>query len=273
VEQRGKSIPENVIAVIPARYASVRLPGKMLREIHGKPLILHTLERAKEATSVSRVIVATDDQRIFAVVRSAGGEAVMTSDGHVSGSDRIAEVAEALPAESIIVNVQGDEPLISAATIDLAVQAMVDDVDADIVTTCSPLTELQDELLNGNVVKIVVGDDGYAIYFSRSAIPFPRDAALRHDGPNRALAIEQGLMAHFRRHTGLYVYRREYLLRFAGLPQTTLEKIESLEQLRALEDRARIRVVTVDEPSIGVDTETDLERVAEVMDRARVMQG
>ncbi|MEJ7625164.1 MAG: 3-deoxy-manno-octulosonate cytidylyltransferase [Pyrinomonadaceae bacterium] len=267
MDQRGKSIKENVIAIIPARYASVRLPGKMLREIAGKPLILHTLEQAMKARSVNRVIVATDDQRIFAVVKGVGGEAVMTSNGHASGSDRIAEVARTLAAESLVVNVQGDEPLISPATIDLAVQAMVDDAGADIVTTCTSLTELYGELLNGNVVKVVVGDDGYALYFSRSPIPFPRDASLRHGGgPDRAIEAEPELMANFRRHTGLYVYRREYLLRFAGLPQTTLERIESLEQLRALEDRARIRVVDVDTPSMGVDTESDLARVAGLMD-------
>ena len=261
MELHGEKPRQNVIAIIPARYASVRLPGKMLLEIAGKPLILHTLGQAAKARNVSRVIVATDDERIFRVVNENGGEAVMTSADHRSGSDRLAEVAESLPFESIIVNVQGDEPTISPRTIEIAVDAFVNDPSADIATTCEAIDDMS-ELLNGNVVKVVTGGDGYAVYFSRSPMPFPREAALRYEGdPNRAIINEPDLMSIFRKHTGLYVYRREYLLEFAKLPPSKLEKIEMLEQLRAIENGARIKVVEVDEPSIGVDTAEDFERV------------
>jgi len=261
VEQGTENPRQNVIAIIPARYSSTRLPGKMLREIAGKPLILHTLSQVQKANTVSRVIVATDDERILNAVTQTGGEAVMTRADHASGSDRIAEVAEGLPEGSIIVNVQGDEPLISSGTIDAAVEAMLNG-GADIVTVCEPLTSLHGELLNFNVVKVVCTQDGRALYFSRSPMPFPRDASLRYDGdPNRALQEEPELWANFRKHTGLYVYSREYLLKFTKLPQTTLEKFESLEQIRALENGAVIKVVESVGTSIGVDTPEDFDNV------------
>jgi 3-deoxy-manno-octulosonate cytidylyltransferase (CMP-KDO synthetase) len=265
VETHGKNHQQLVIAVVPARYSSTRLPGKMLRDIAGKPLILHTLERARAAKTVNRVIVATDDERILNVVRDAGGEAVITSPDHQSGSDRIAEVARDLPSGSIIVNVQGDEPVIPSATIDAAVEALLNDPDADMSTTCEPITELWTELLNGNVVKVVAGQNGYALYFSRSPMPWPREASLRYGGdPNHAITEEPELLReHYRKHTGLYVYRHEFLLEFASWPQTELEKWEMLEQLRALEHGAKIRVVEAVGSSIGVDTEEDLERVRE----------
>lgn len=252
-----------MIAIIPARYASTRLPGKMLLDICGKPLILHTLGQASKAVNVSRVIVATDDVRVFDVVAAAGGEAMMTSADHNSGSDRLAEVAETLPEDSIIVNVQGDEPLISPDVIDSAVGALITDPAADIATTCEPIASLS-ELLNGNNVKVVVGDAGYAIHFSRSPMPWPREASLRYGGdPNLAIEKEPELLKNFRKHTGLYVYRREYLLKFTKMPQTRLEQFEMLEQLRALENGAKIRVVDVTECSIGVDTQEDLDRARE----------
>ena len=261
MELHGENNQQNVIAIIPARYESVRLPGKMLLELAGKPLILHTLGQAKKARTVSRVIVATDDERIFCVVTENGGEAVMTSADHRSGSDRLAEVAEGLPAGSIIVNVQGDEPMISPDTIDKAVEALLDDDEADMATTCEPIDSLWD-LLNGNNVKVVIGDKGYALHFSRSPMPWPREASLRYGGdPNQAIEEEPELLSNFRKHTGLYVFRREYLLEFAKMPQTRLEKFEMLEQLRALENGAKIRVVEAADRSIGVDTVEDFERV------------
>ena len=190
MEHHGENPKKQVFAIIPARYSSVRLPGKMLLPIAGKPLILHTVERAREAATVDEVVVATDDHRIFEAVTAAGHQAVLTSAEHQSGSDRIAEVAKGLPQGSIIVNVQGDEPVISPATIDAAVNALLHDPQADMATTCEPLESLGD-LLNGNNVKVVIGDAGYAIHFSRSPMPWPRDASLRHGGdPNRAIEEE-----------------------------------------------------------------------------------
>ncbi|MEP7148396.1 MAG: 3-deoxy-manno-octulosonate cytidylyltransferase [Acidobacteriota bacterium] len=255
-----------VVAVIPARYASVRLPGKLLMPIDGRPMILHTVDRVRAAGTISRVIVATDDARIFDVLEASGVEVEMTSAEHRSGTDRVAEVADQIPGASIIVNVQGDEPLITPETIDAAVQALMDDNSADMSTTSEAIENI-DELLDGNVVKVVVGDKGCAIYFSRSPIPFPRDAAQRHGGDqNRAIGDEPSLMSLFRKHTGLYVYRREYLLRFSKLPPTKLEQIEMLEQLRALEDGAKIKVVDAVGSSIGVDTQEDLDRVRQILE-------
>jgi 3-deoxy-manno-octulosonate cytidylyltransferase (CMP-KDO synthetase) len=187
----------------------------------------------------------------------------MTSPDHESGSDRVAEVAHSLPEGSIIVNVQGDEPLISPDTIDTAVNALLEDPDADMSTTCEPITDLWCELLNGNVVKVVVAERGYALYFSRSPMPWPREASLRYGGnPNEAIDAEPELLKeHYRKHTGLYVYRREFLLEFASWPQTRLEKWEMLEQLRALEHGAKIKVLDSVGRSIGVDTQEDLDRV------------
>ncbi|MCC7309124.1 MAG: 3-deoxy-manno-octulosonate cytidylyltransferase [Acidobacteria bacterium] len=256
---------QNVIAVIPARFASTRLPGKLLLDICGKPLILHTLEQASKARSISRVVVATDDVRILHTVLSAGGEAVMTSVEHPSGSDRVAEVAERLPPGSVIVNVQGDEPLISPETIDRAVYALTHDRSVDIATTFEPIESIE-ELLDGNVVKVVMNDAGHALYFSRSPLPFPRDASLRYGGDlNAAIRNDPGLLEIYRKHTGLYAYRREFLLEFTQMPQTRLEQIEMLEQLRALENGARIKVVKAAGGSIGVDTQDDLEKVRAIV--------
>ncbi|MBV6497297.1 MAG: 3-deoxy-manno-octulosonate cytidylyltransferase [Pyrinomonadaceae bacterium] len=252
--------------MIPARAASVRLPGKLLREIAGKPLIVHTFERAKAAKSVSRVIVATDDEAIRGAVIAAGGEAQMTSPEHSSGSDRVAEVAAGLPEGSIIVNVQGDEPLIAPETIDAAVEAILDTEESDIVSVYETF-ESASELFDPNNVKVVTDKTGHALYFSRSPMPWPRDASLKHGGDAiRAVESEPELLAHFKKHTGLYVYRREYLLEFSKMPQTPLEKFEMLEQLRALENGARIKLVKAAANSIGVDTEDDLEKVRRVLE-------
>lgn len=268
MERHGENPQKSVIAIIPARYESTRLPGKMLLPLGGKPLIVHTLERALAASSIGRVIVATDDVRIFDAVREAGGEAVITASDHRSGSDRIAEVAEMLPEGSTIVNVQGDEPVISPETIDRAVYALLEDDSADMSTTWEPIDSLWD-LLNGNNVKVVVGDKGYALYFSRSPFPWPREASLRHGGdPNSAIEEEPDLLKNYKKHTGLYVYRREYLLKFTKMVPTWLEQYEMLEQLRALENGARIKVVQAVGRSIGVDTEEDYERVRALLEGA-----
>jgi len=240
-----------------------------LLPIAGKPLILHTLEQAKKAKNVSRVIVATDDTRILDAVEQSGNEAVMTSADHKSGSDRIAEVAQNLPENSIIVNVQGDEPLISPATIEKAVEVFLEDGPADISTICEKIKTAQD-ILNPNVVKVVTDARGNALYFSRSPIPFLRDAANKYGRLENAFSRDSSLVSVFRKHTGLYVYRREFLLKFAKMEQTALEKTEMLEQLRALENSARIKVVEVSDNSIGVDTQEDFERVKEILEAPKI---
>ena len=260
------SNPETfTVAVIPARYASTRLSGKALLPIAGTPLVLWVAERAAEAHSVSRVIVATDDARILAAVNAAGFEAVMTRADHASGTDRIAEVAGALDAE-ILVNVQGDEPLIEPATIDRAVNALLGDEDAQMATTCEPIVDIED-VLNPSVVKVVSDDHGYAVSFSRNPIPFPNQAVEKHGSIEAALRNTPALLFSFKKHTGLYAYRRKFLLEFASWPQSESERRESLEQLRALDRRVKIKVVEAVSPSIGVDTLADLERVRAIVGR------
>jgi 3-deoxy-manno-octulosonate cytidylyltransferase (CMP-KDO synthetase) len=258
------SPPQNAVAIIPARYASIRLPGKPLLDIAGRPMILHVLERALAARNVGRAIVATDDQRILDAVVSAGFEAVMTRSDHQSGSDRLAEVAATLSDTiEVIVNLQGDEPLVSPQIIERAVAELLKDDTAQIVTTSEEIAEAAD-VLSADVVKVVTDGAGRALYFSRSPIPFPRDVVRRYGTLLAALEIEPLLLATFRKHTGLYVYRRSFLLEYTRWPQSTLERAESLEQLRALEHGATIRVIEADSPSIGVDTERDLERVRRI---------
>lgn len=273
MEPHGNNPQNLATAVIPARFASTRLPGKMLLDIVGKPLIVRTAERARAAKCIERVIVATDDERIFEAVTAGGFEAVMTRADHNSGSDRIAEVAENLPAGSLIVNVQGDEPLIDPETIDRAVSAIAecgmrnaDFEEPDIVTVYEEL-RTSEELFDPNIVKVVTNEDGRALYFSRSPVPFPRDASNRYGGLREALAAEPELYSIFKKHVGLYVYRREYLLEFTKMAPTPLEQTEMLEQLRALENGAYIKVVEAAASSIGVDTEEDLAKVREFVQK------
>ena len=233
-----------VVAIIPARYQSSRLPGKALADIGGRPMIEHVYRRTSAATSITSVIVATDDERILEAVRGFGGAACMTSAEHRSGTDRLAEVAKELSAD-IIVNVQGDEPLIEPDMIDEAVEALLEDPMV-VLSTLRRRIEDPSDLQNPNVTKVVVDREGYALYFSRAAIPFARDGS-------------PGAPAW--RHIGLYVYRRDVLLQLAGLPASELERSESLEQLRALEHGIRILTVETQRESIGVDTPEDLERV------------
>jgi 3-deoxy-manno-octulosonate cytidylyltransferase (CMP-KDO synthetase) len=265
VNHTASQFQPNVVAIIPARYDSTRLPGKALLEIAGRPMILHVVERALAASNVTRAIVATDDERILECVRNAGHEAVMTSKEHQSGSDRLAEVAAQLDEADVIVNVQGDEPLISPATIERAVDELLNADEAQIVTTCEAITDAAD-VLSADVVKVVSDAGGRALYFSRAPIPYPRDAVKRHGSLENALARDATLLAMFRKHTGLYVYRRGFLLEYTAWPQSELERTESLEQLRALERGAVIKVLEAAAPSIGVDTAEDLERVRALME-------
>lgn len=265
MSQSGKNPTQTVIVIIPARYASSRLEGKLLLPIGGKPLILHTLEQARKARNVNRIIVATDDERILQVVQESGNEAVLTSPNHQSGSDRIAEVAANLPTNSIIVNVQGDEPMIPPSTIEKAVEVLLNDENVVMSTTCEKIEDFRD-VINPDLVKVVTDEDGFALYFSRSPIPFPRDSVKKYGSLEKALENEPSLIANFRKHTGLYVYRREFLLEFTKMAQSKLEKIEMLEQLRALENGVKIKVVEVEESSIGVDTQEDFERVKGILE-------
>jgi 3-deoxy-manno-octulosonate cytidylyltransferase (CMP-KDO synthetase) len=223
-------------------------------------MITHVVERALAARNVSRAIVATDDRRILQAVTDAGYEAVLTRGDHASGSDRLAEVARNLEDADIIVNVQGDEPLISPRTIERAVAELKLSTDASIVTTCEPI-ERAGDVLSADVVKVLTDESGRALYFSRAPIPFPREAVNKYGTLERALALEPALLALFRKHTGLYAYRRAFLLEYSSWPASTLERTEALEQLRALERGAIIKVFAAETPSIGVDTPEDLERV------------
>ena len=265
MDHTGSNQDITAVAVIPARYNSTRLPGKPLLPIGGKPLVLWVAERALAASTVNRVIVATDDSRILDVVRSGGFEAMMTRSDHASGSDRVAEVARDLKA-GIIVNVQGDEPLIDPETIDRAVNALVDDPEASVATTSEPIAGAAD-VLSPAVVKVIVDGAGRATSFSRAPIPFPAEAVRRHGSLAAALQNEPALLSLFRKHTGLYAYRREFLLEFTDWPQSPKERAESLEQLRALERGVTIKVVEAASPSIGVDTMEDLERVRAIVGR------
>jgi 3-deoxy-manno-octulosonate cytidylyltransferase (CMP-KDO synthetase) len=254
-EHQSKS---TVVAIIPARFNSTRLPGKPLLDIGGKAMILHVVERTLSARNVDRAIVATDDQRIVETVSAAGFEAVMTRADHPSGSDRLAEVAATLEDTEIIVNVQGDEPFISPNTIDLAIEEIKTDKEVMMVTTSEPITD-PSMVLSYAVVKVVTDRDGNALYFSRSPIPYPREAVIKHGSLEKALHEDTSLLRLFRKHTGFYVYRRKFLLDYASWPQSELERIESLEQLRVLERGLKIRVVEVSTHSIGIDTIEDLE--------------
>ena len=261
-----KNPTKNIYAVIPARLFSTRLPNKLLLSLNGKPLILHTLEQAKKVEKINRVIVATDSEEILRVVEASGNEAILTDKDHQSGSDRIAEIAENLPENAVIVNVQGDEPMIPPSTIEAALEAFLSDESIDIATTCEPISDAHD-ILSSDVVKVVTDENDFALYFSRSPIPFPREAVQRYGSLENALKNESNLFSLYRKHTGLYIYRREFLLKYTKAKQTKLEKTEMLEQLRALENGARIKVVEVSESSIGVDTREDFERVQEIIEK------
>ena len=222
-------------------------------------MVQHVWERARQARTVDRVLVATDDERIAVAVRAFGGEVAMTSSAHATGADRLAEAVRGTDA-GIVVNVQGDEPMLDAAFIDGAVASLLAEPALPMSTVSLPLTDVE-EMLSSAVVKVVADAHGDALYFSRSPIPFVRDA-----GDVRAsatLAVARGLA---RKHLGLYAYRREALLRFASLPPAPLEQAESLEQLRALHHGMRIRVVPMEGQSgVAVDTPQDLERVRAIM--------
>jgi 3-deoxy-manno-octulosonate cytidylyltransferase (CMP-KDO synthetase) len=252
-----------IVAIIPARFASTRLPGKPLSDILGKPMIQHVHERVARVRRIARVLVATDDERIARAVRAFGGEAVMTSADHATGTDRLAEAARGLEAD-VVVNVQGDEPLIDPLWIEAALEPMARDAALPIATLSLPIRSL-DEMLSPSVVKVVMDRQGDALYFSRSPIPLVRQGASSDLRAAAAAAVARGLA---RKHVGLYAYRREALLRFASLPPAAIEEAEGLEQLRALSNGLRIRVVAIEgESGPAVDTPEDLARVRSLLAR------
>jgi len=233
------SIPRpKVLVIIPARWGSTRFPGKPLHLIAGKPLVQHVWERCLECQNVDKVVLATDDDRIADSARRFDAHSVKTADYHPSGTDRVAEAAGAFPQYSIIINVQGDEPLISPELIDDLAEKLIADATLPMITAASPIED--EAVLNDpNVVKVALNLQGDALYFSRSRIPFPRNA--NHELPTY-------------RHHGIYGFQRSFLFQFIKWPPSPLEKTESLEQLRALDHGARIRVVITQETSPGVDT-------------------
>jgi 3-deoxy-manno-octulosonate cytidylyltransferase (CMP-KDO synthetase) len=241
-------VPRKFLGVIPARLHSSRFPGKVLAPIASKPMIQHVYERASQARYLSSTIIATDDEEVFAAARKFGALVRMTRTDHASGTDRVAEVASAEHAD-LIVNIQGDEPLIDPEAIDAAILPLAHDSEI-VMGTLKKRIEDPREISDPNVVKVVTDHAGDAIYFSRCAIPYQRDSCAASP-------------ASYFKHIGLYVYRRDFLLGYSMLPVGPLEQAERLEQLRALENGYRIRVVETEYDSLGVDTPADLERVSQ----------
>lgn len=241
------------VGIIPARYASTRLPGKPLAEIGGKPMIQHVYERAKKSALLDKVIIATDDERIRKVTKSFDAETVMTPKDCQSGSDRLSFIVKTMPDADVVVNIQGDEPFIHPALIDAAIEPLLFYPEIHVSTLIKEITT-EEELLSPSVVKCVFDYNNFALYFSRSPIPFVRDLGF----PLKAIPE-----ATFFKHIGLYVYRRNSLLKFSELQPTFLEQTEHLEQLRMLENGMKIKVVETDIESYSIDTPEDLMRARE----------
>lgn len=235
----------DVIGVIPARFASVRFEGKLLADLMGKPIIQHVWENAEKARTLNDLIVACDDERIYKAVLGFGGRAVMTAKEHTSGTERIAEVIADLDVK-VVVNIQGDEPLVHPSMIDDVAYSLLNNTEM-VMATISKRIEHEEEIPDANVVKVVVDKKGYALYFSRWPIPFVRDE-------------EPGMRIHYK-HIGLYAYTKDFLFTYKNLPESKLEKFEKLEQLRVLENGYPIRVIETKYETIGVDTREDLEKV------------
>ncbi len=238
------------IGVIPARYGSTRFEGKVIKDLCGKPVVQHVYERAKKARQLDDVIIAADDDRIVDVVRGFGGKVVFTSKSHTTGTDRLAEVVNAIDVK-IVVNIQGDEPLINPLVIDDLVKTMKDDLSLMMATVVKKSTN-EDEFRSRDVVKAIVSQDKYALYFSRSPIP----TLLQPGGEN-----------YFYKHIGIYAYNKEFLFTFKKQPPTYLETNERLEQLRALENGTRIKVIETKYETVGVDTPADLELARMILEK------
>lgn len=245
--------PMHFVGVIPARFNSTRLPGKPLLEIAGKSLVQWVYERARQASRLDDIIVATDDERIFRAVEGFNGKVVMTSADHPSGTDRVAEVAQSIQAD-VFINIQGDEPLISPETIDSVCAPFERDADIQVTTACVEITD-PEEINSPHAVKVVCNRQGWALYFSRATIPHRRGV-----GP-------------VYKHLGIYGYRRDFLRMFSSLEVSPLEKIERLEQLRLLENGIPVHVVEVQQDSLGVDTDEDIERVRPLLENEASRSG
>lgn len=236
-----------ILCVIPARYASTRLPGKPLADIVGKPMIQHVYERSAQATIPQQVVVATDDEKVFQAVQQFGGKVVMTSSEHQTGTDRLAEVASKYAEVDVIINVQGDEPLIDPKVIDELAQEFLNDTALQMASVMSIMDS--EDYQNPNAVKVVTDLNNNALYFSRSLLPYPRVAG----------------KANVYKHIGIYAYKKDFLLKFAKLEPTPLEQSESLEQLRALENGYKIKMIKTKSKFIGVDSIEDLQTVNELL--------
>ena len=236
-----------ILCVIPARYASTRLPGKPLADVVGKPMIQHVYERSAQATIPQQVVVATDDEKVFQAVQQFGGKVVMTSSEHQTGTDRLAEVASKYAEVDVIINVQGDEPLIDPKVIDELAQEFLNDTALQMASVMSIMDT--EDYQNPNAVKVVTDLNNNALYFSRSLLPYPRVAG----------------KANVYKHIGIYAYKKDFLLKFAKLEPTPLEQSESLEQLRALENGYKIKMIKTKSKFIGVDSIEDLQTVNELL--------
>lgn len=241
---------QNVVIIIPARYASTRLPGKPLVNINGKPLIQMVYERASGIKKASEIIIATDDRRIEQAVKGFAARVVMTPSNLRSGSERVGFVAKTIDAD-IVMNLQGDEPLIPTEAVDEAIRILQNDAQLNVSTLACPLTTA-DEWRNPSVVKVLVNSQMDAIYFSRSAIPFFRDSDFRP-------------VAQLLKHIGVYIYRKEFLMRLLDWDETPLERVEKLEQLRILEHGQKIRVIKSEKNSFGVDTPEDVAYIEKLI--------
>lgn len=260
-----KSVRSKVLVVIPARYASTRLPGKPLALINNKPMVQWVYENVKKCRLVDKVIVATDDERIYEIVRRFNGEVMMTSKYHKSGTDRVAEVARKVPSE-IVLNVQSDEPMVTPEIISKIINEFYHNRTVNVVTPICRI-EYFSELFDPNFVKVVVDKKGYALYFTRSVVPFIRDS---FDLQQQNFVIKDNNLINkytFFRHIGIYGFKRNFLFKFLHLPQGRLEKLEKLEQLRILEHGYKIKTVLVKEQPISVDTQEDLDKVRKILCR------
>ena len=233
------------ICIIPSRYASTRLPGKPLADIDGEPMIQRVYEQAVKATKIDQVIVAVDNPKVYDTVVSFGGHAVMTREDHVNGTDRLAEAVAHFPDADVVVNVQGDEPLIAPDVIDALCRAFEDDESLSMATVATPMK--QDEYTDPSAVKVIMNQRDEAMYFSRSLIPYPRNPFTDDIHPYK--------------HIGIYAYKKEFLLQYAQMAQTPAEKVESLEQLRVLENGYKIKVIKTNHQFIGIDTPEDLQHI------------